>query len=79
MEQLPWNIIIFGASNVIVFTVGAIKFYFKMEAIKADVDNLKAENKELKKQLRDLSDTLLLVKHSVDLLVIGKIKTGNNS
>jgi hypothetical protein len=40
------------------------------------VNELEAENKELKSQLKELSDTLLLVKNNTDLLLLGRIKTG---
>lgn len=55
-----------------------IKLYFKVESMSKKVSELETENKELKKQLTDLKDILLIVKHTTDLLYLGKIKTGRN-
>jgi len=55
-----------------------IKLYFKVESMVKKVQEIESENKELKKQLADMKDILLIVKHTTDLLYLGKIKTGRN-
>jgi cell division protein FtsB len=78
-QSIPWPIVIF----LIVQTAGGvwfiIKMYFKLTALDEKVNKLETENKELKAQLKLLSDTLLLVKNNTDLLLLGRIKTGSKA
>ena len=76
-ESLPISLIIFILTQTAAAVWAIIKLYFAVESMKTKVVEIEKENKELKTQLKELSDTLLLVKHSVDLLVIGRLKTGN--
>jgi CO dehydrogenase nickel-insertion accessory protein CooC1 len=74
--DVPTPILLFIVGQTATAAWAIITTHFKVRAIEEKLAQMEKENKELGKQLRDLSDTLLLVKHSVDLLVIGKIKTG---
>ena len=77
LQSLPIGLIIFILTQTAAAVWAIIKLYFAVESMKIKVVEIEKENKELKTQLKELSDTLLLVKHSVDLLVIGRLKTGN--
>ena len=77
LQSLPIGLIIFILTQTAAAVWAIIKLYFAVESMKTKMVEIEKENKELKTQLKDLSDTLLLVKHSVDLLVIGRLKTGN--
>lgn len=77
LQSLPIGLIIFILTQTAAAVWAIIKLYFAVESMKTKVVEIEKENKELKTQLKELSDTLLLVKHSVDLLVIGRLKTGN--
>lgn len=74
---MPVGVIIFILGQTVTAVWAIIKLYFAVESMKSKVSEMEKENKELKTQLKELSETLLLVKHSVDLLVIGRLKTGN--
>jgi hypothetical protein len=76
LNNIPWSLVIFvvGQSGLAAWAI--IKMYFKLNALDEKVNKLEAENKELKLQLKILSDTLLLVKNNTDLLLLGRIKTG---
>ncbi len=74
--SVPVPLIIFAVTQTAAAIWFIAKLYTSVEAMKEKVVQIEKENKELKEQLRQLSDTLLLVKHSVDLLVIGRLKTG---
>lgn len=77
LQSLPIGLIIFILTQTAAAVWAIIKLYFAVESMKTKMVEIEKENKELKTQLKDLSDTLLLVKHSVDLLVIGRLKTGS--
>lgn len=77
IESLPIGLIIFILTQTAMAVWAIIKLYFAVEGMKTKVLEIEKENHDLKKQLKDMSDTLLLVKHSVDLLVLGRLKTGN--
>jgi hypothetical protein len=76
LNNIPWSLVIFvvGQSGLAAWAI--IKMYFKLNALDEKVNKLETENKELKLQLKILSDTLLLVKNNTDLLLLGRIKTG---
>ncbi len=76
LEQIPSGIVVFfiGQTGAVIWFF--IKLYFKVESMSKKVTELESENKELKNQLKEISDTLLLVKHTTDMLYLGKIKTG---
>lgn len=76
LEDIPSGYIIFILAQTGTAVWAIIKLYFAVDAMKIKVAEIEKENKELKKQLQQLNDTLLLVKHSVDLLVLGRLKTG---
>jgi len=77
LTSIPLRLIIFAVTQTVAAIWFIAKLYSSVEAMKEKVNQIEKENKELKQQLKELSDTLLLVKHSVDLLVIGRLKTGN--
>lgn len=75
--NIPLPLIIFAVTQTAAAIWFIAKLYSSVESMKEKVNQIEKENLDLKKQLKELSDTLLLVKHSVDLLVIGRLKTGN--
>ncbi len=77
LSNIPLPLIIFAVTQTVAAIWFIAKLYSSVESMKEKVNQIEKENKELKQQLKELSDTLLLVKHSVDLLVIGRLKTGN--
>lgn len=76
ISNLPISLIIFFSAQTLTAVWSIIKMYFKLNSLESKVNMLELENKELKKQLKDLSDTLLLVKNNTDLLILGRLKTG---
>ena len=76
LSNLPIGLIIFFLTQTGTAVWAIIKMYFKLNSLETKVNQLELENKELKKQLKDLSDTLLLVKNNTDLLILGRLKTG---
>lgn len=79
IQDIPPSIVIFIIGQTATAAWAIVTTHFKVRAMEEKLKEMEKENAELKKHLRELSDTLLLVKHSVDLLVIGKIKTGNKN
>lgn len=76
LTNIPLPLIIFAITQTTAAIWFIAKLYSSVESMKIKMVDIEKENKELKEQLKQLSDTLLLVKHSVDLLVIGRLKTG---
>lgn len=77
LNEIPTSVMIFVIGQTATAAWAIITLFFDVKSLKEQAKEMREENAELKRQLRELSDTLLLVKHSVDLLVIGKLKTGN--
>ena len=77
LTNIPIPLIIFAITQTVAAIWFISKLFTTVESMKVKMNEIEKENKELKTQLKELSDTLLLVKHSVDLLVIGRLKTGN--
>ena len=77
LTSVPVPLVLFAITQTVAAIWFIAKLYSAVESMKEKVNQIEKENKELKQQLKELSDTLLLVKHSVDLLVIGRLKTGN--
>lgn len=77
LTNIPLPLIIFAITQTVAAIWFISKLFTTVESMKVKMNEIEKENKELKTQLKELSDTLLLVKHSVDLLVIGRLKTGN--
>ncbi len=75
MNQIPVAIIVFMLGQTVAAFWTLIKMYFTIESLKKKMIEIESENKELKHQLRDLSDTLIAVKNNTDLLLLGRIKT----
>jgi hypothetical protein len=79
LESIPVGLIIFILTQTAAAVWAIIKLYFAVESMKTKINEIEKENRDLKNQLKTMSDTLLLVKHSVDLLVLGRLKTGKQS
>ena len=77
LNEIPWSLVIFLVTQTIAAIWVIIKMYFKLNSLDDKVNKLEVENKELRLQLKELSDTLLIVKNNTDLLVLGKLKTGS--
>jgi hypothetical protein len=52
-----------------------VRLWFSNERLKERVKEIEEENAEFRKALKELSDTLLIVKNNTELLVLGKLKT----
>lgn len=83
LTNIPWTPIIFLATQAIVFVLWLISIGKKVDAnekelslIKQANDDLKKENAEIKKELRDMMVILVKVQQNTDLLMLGRIKTG---
>jgi cell division protein FtsB len=76
LTSIPYQIIIFFATQTAAVVWFFIKLYFKVESMSKKVSELDSENKELKKQLSDLKDILIKVENNTHLLMLGRIKTG---
>lgn len=71
------SFILFFVVQMFIGIWALIKMYFTNEQLKDRMQAIEQENKELKKQLRELSDTLILVKQNTELLLLGRIKTNS--
>ena len=76
LDQIPTSVIIFVVGQTATAAWAIITTHFKVRAIEEKLTEIEKESQELKKQLKDLSDTLLIVKNNTELLVLGKLKTG---
>lgn len=71
------TLIIFIICQALAGCGAIVTMYFDVKNLKTRLETSEKENKELRHELREMRDTLLLVKHSTDLLVLGKLKTGH--
>ena len=78
LNEIPASVILFAITQTGLGIWALVKMYFKLNSLSDKVVKLEEENKELRTQLKEVSDTLLIVKNNTDLLVLGKLKTGNN-
>lgn len=63
-------------SQAIIGLGAFIKLWFSNERLKERVKEIEDHNRELRHQLKELSDTLIVVKQNTELLLLGRIKTG---
>lgn len=86
-QNIPWTVIIFIIAQLGTFIWFLIRLHFKSEetakGLKAlelkvanDMSEIKKENIELKKELKDMRDILVKVENNTHLLMLGRIKTG---
>jgi cell division protein FtsL len=76
LNEIPTSIIIFIVGQTATAAWAIITTHFKVRAIEQKLVEIEKENHELKQQLKELSDTLLIVRSHTELLVLGKLKTG---
>lgn len=76
LENIPTGIIVFLLGQTVMGVLALIKLYYSFQALEKKVQEQEKEHKELRGQIKELSDTLLIVKNNTDLLVLGKLKTG---
>lgn len=76
LSNIPWPIVIFLITQAGALVGFGFWVYYSIKALQVKITEMEKENAEVKKELRELRETLLLVKHSVDLLVLGQLKTG---
>lgn len=76
LENINPSLIIFVVGQTATAAWAIITTHFKVRAIESKLAEMEKENHALKVQLKDLSDTLLIVKNNTELLVLGKLKTG---
>lgn len=77
ITEMSIGLIIFILTQTITAVWALIKLYFSNENLKARITAIETENKELKHQLKELNDTLILVKNNTELLLFGRIKTSH--
>jgi cell division protein FtsB len=75
-DNVPTSVILFFVGQTATAAWAIITMYFDIKTLKQKHESIIKENEELKHQLKDLSDTLLIVKNNTELLVLGKLKTG---
>jgi regulator of replication initiation timing len=75
-DNINPSIIIFVVGQTATAAWAIITTHFKVRAIEQKLVEMEKENHALKIQLKELSDTLLIVKNNTELLVLGKLKTG---
>jgi hypothetical protein len=78
-SSIPWSLVVFFLTYTGAFVGFQFKLHYDNKRNKEAIDELKKENADLKRELKEVRETLLLVKHSVDLLVLGQLKTGNRN
>lgn len=78
LKDIPWTPVLFFIGQTAAFIAFQFKLHYDNVKNKTAIAELKEENKDLKKELREVRETLILVKHSVDLLVLGQLKTNKN-
>lgn len=61
------------------FTAFLFKLYFDNQRNKTAIDELKKENADLKKELREMKDILIKVEYATGQLMLGRIKTGQRT
>lgn len=76
LENINPSIIIFVVGQTATAAWAIITTHFKVRSIEQKLVEIEKENHALKIQLKELSDTLLIVKNNTELLVLGKLKTG---
>lgn len=75
-ENLPISLIIFVIGQTATAAWAIITMWFDVKSIKQKLIEVEIENKELRDQIKEMSDMLLVVKNNTDLLLLGRIKTG---
>lgn len=75
-DNIPTSVIIFFLGQTFTAAWAIITTHFKVRSIEQKMAEIEKENQQLKHQLKELSDTLLIVKNNTELLVLGKLKTG---
>lgn len=75
MEKIPSEIILFFVGQTGLAAWSLITMFFDMKAMKGKMTEMDEENKELRHDLKNLNDTLLIVKNNTELLLLGRIKT----
>ena len=75
IDNIPTGIVVFFIGQTVTAAWALITMYFDIRSLKTKMIEIDNENKEIKQQLKELSDTLILVKNNTDLLLLGRIKT----
>lgn len=76
IPNIPISIIIFFVGQTATAAWALITMWFDVKSLKARLAVSETENKELREQIKHLSDMVLVVKNNTDLLLLGRIKTG---
>ena len=76
LENIPTSVVLFFIGQTAAIAWAIITMFFDIKELKQNFVSIKKENEALKHQLKELSDTLLIVKNNTDLLILGKLKTG---
>lgn len=86
IQDIPWTPIVFLATQAIAFWIWINRMDKKVDVhekelllLKQANEELKKENAEVKKELRDMMVILVKVQQNTDLLMLGRIKTGSRS
>lgn len=87
-QNIPWTVVVFIIAQLGTFIWFLIKLHFKSEKtveglralelkVAGEMSEIKRENIELKKELKDMRDILVKVENNTHLLMLGRIKTGS--
>lgn len=75
-QNIPISLIIFVIGQTGLAAWSIITMWFDVKSIKLKLVEVEQENKDLKEQIKIMSDMLLVVKNNTDLLLLGRIKMG---
>lgn len=67
-------IIMLGQAGIGILAL--VKLYFSNERLKERVKEIETRNEKLADRLKELNDTMIVVKQNTELLLLGRIKTG---
>jgi hypothetical protein len=77
ISEIPTPIIMFILGHSVAIAWALITLFFDVKALKIQAKEMHEENVELRKQLKDINDTLLIVRNNTELLMLGKLKTSS--
>jgi hypothetical protein len=77
LTEIPTPVILFITGQTIAAAWAIIVTHFKVRQMEEQIKEIKKENALLQKQLKDISDTLIIVRNNTELLMLGKLKTNS--
>lgn len=71
-----WGIITFSLGQIVAFAWFLIRLHFTSKEHKDRIEKIEKENETLRAELKEVRETLLIVRHNTELLMLGLLKTG---